>query len=496
MEQRTKVLQSNTVKVAVLAGSRLANSLVGLAFAIVLARIFTKEDYGTYRQTLLVFLTISPLFVLGFPQTLLYFLSKNQVARKNTLASNLVIVGILGLIAMVLIATLGRAYIPSLFNNPALEKTLYVLGPYAFFMLILTSFSPCMLAYGRILTAGVFELSSKVLMLCMGLIGAMVLGTPAAVVGGSAVAMGIAVVVALWLMFRYSPTGRIRIQKSMIKMQVLYALPVAGAVIFDRLNLDMDKIVVSVVADDIEQYAIYVNGAIEIPIVGAIAYATTGVLIPALTKLHDAGDFRKAGKLWASSSQKCFAILFPMAIFCLIMAEEIMTVLFSEEYAESKVPFRWYVLILPMRAFNFGAGFLSLGLGRLLVKRAMIGLILNIIMTYMMVNAMGPVGAAISTVIIFYFWLSPYSFLVLSKYWKHSLSELLVFKRLLTIGLCGLGAGTVFLLVPVFDEFPTFVRLCIFGSLYGVVLATLYYYTGLIKFLGPNQLLTSLKIKS
>ena len=47
---------SRTIKTAVLSTGKALTSLSSIVTAMVLIRLFSKEDWGTYRQTMLVFI--------------------------------------------------------------------------------------------------------------------------------------------------------------------------------------------------------------------------------------------------------------------------------------------------------------------------------------------------------------------------------------------------------------------------------------------------------
>jgi len=49
---------------------------------ILLARILTQAEYGTYRQLYMIYMLMSALFMLGLPQSIFYFLPKSDVETK------------------------------------------------------------------------------------------------------------------------------------------------------------------------------------------------------------------------------------------------------------------------------------------------------------------------------------------------------------------------------------------------------------------------------
>ncbi len=71
--------QSRTAKVVALSTGQALTTVVTLAIAVVLSRIFSKADYATHRQTRLAYLFVAPLLSLGLHQAVFYFLPGERV---------------------------------------------------------------------------------------------------------------------------------------------------------------------------------------------------------------------------------------------------------------------------------------------------------------------------------------------------------------------------------------------------------------------------------
>ena len=81
---------SRIQKTAYLSVSQVITTLSTLAVAVALSRALpTKEEYGTYQQTLLVFTFIAPLLALGLPAATFYFIPRNQGRERSILINGL-----------------------------------------------------------------------------------------------------------------------------------------------------------------------------------------------------------------------------------------------------------------------------------------------------------------------------------------------------------------------------------------------------------------------
>tara|TARA_B100001250_G_C19543548_1_gene675802 strand:- start:278 stop:814 length:537 start_codon:yes stop_codon:yes gene_type:complete len=80
-----------------------------------------------------------------------------------------------------------------------------------------------------------------------------------------------------------------------------------------------------------------------------------------------------------------------------------MTLFFSSKYKSSAQIFKIYLLGLPCRITIFGVILLSLNLSSYVFKYAIYTFILNLILNYVLINQLGVIGPAVSTIMVTYF---------------------------------------------------------------------------------------------
>ena len=68
--------QSLTKQAGLLSATESFRFIMKSLIGIVLARMLTPEDYGSYRQLFLIYTTFSTVLLLGIPQSMLYFIPK------------------------------------------------------------------------------------------------------------------------------------------------------------------------------------------------------------------------------------------------------------------------------------------------------------------------------------------------------------------------------------------------------------------------------------
>ena len=390
------MFESRSAKAIVLASGRTLTALVGLASAAVLARLFTKEDYAAYRQTLLVYLLLAPFFSMGLPQALYYFLPMERKRPLGVLLENLLLLTVGGA-AMSLLILCGRAWLAQRFDNPSLANSLLILAPYPLVGLPASAFGACLLARGRAGTVAVFNVVSRVIVLLAVLVPALLWPVLLVAVAGFVTGSLLTGAVALLLMFHVCACGPWRPASAGLRSQVAFGVPLGLAGLAGIVDRNLDKVMVAALCAP-GAFAVYVNGAMEIPLIGVITGAVASVLVVEYRKLHAERRTDEIVRLIHRAMMKCGLIIIPTMFFLLCTAPEVMRILYGPAYAASAAPFRIYLLLLPIRTLTFGAVLTATGNTRHVMIQSVLTLVINAVLTWIAIHAFGPLGAAAATV--------------------------------------------------------------------------------------------------
>lgn len=460
--------QSRTVKAGILASGTFLTTCVRLISAIVLSRVLSMYDYATYRQTLLAYAFVSPLLMLGLPQALYYFLPGENKRPRTLLMENLLLLSFMAGLFTFFLLFGGNRLLAWRFKNPNVVRTLLILAPYPLFMLPASGLSACLIARDRVKQVAVYNVLSHLFMLAVVLTAVLIFRTPVAAIVGTVVGAGIVFLPALKLMFSACNVGSLLPSTSGMWSQLKYAVPLGLASIIGTVSKLLDKMIVSSMCSP-EQFAVYVNGAIEIPLVGVLTGSVMAILIPDLVKMYKAAQYDELRVLWHRAMVKCSLMILPVMVFLLAMAPEVIRLLFSDRYVESVHPFRVYLLALPVRITHFGAIFMAARRNKLIVYRAMTGLILNLFLSIILIKVFGSIGAAVSTVLIVYLWAVPYNLIFISRILKMNIRTAIPFSILTKVLIVSICSGAVFLLAPFVRPLGDVLTLAILGLLYAVV---------------------------
>ena len=465
--------QSRTVKAGILASGTFLTTCVRLISAVILSRVLSMYDYATYRQTLLVYAFISPLLMLGLPQALYYFLPGENKRPRSLLMGNVLLLSFMAGLFTLFLLFGGNRLLAWRFNNPNIARTLLILAPYPLFMLPASGLSACLIARNRVKQVAVYNVLSRLFMLSVVLTAVLICRTPAAAIVGTVVGAGMVLVPALKLMFAACNVGSLLPSTNGMWSQLKYAVPLGLAGIIGTISKSLDKIIVSSMCSP-EQSAVYINGAIEIPLIGVLTGSVMAILIPDLVKMYKAAQYGELRVLWHRAMVKCSLLILPIMVFLLVMAPEVIRLLFSDRYVESVHPFRVYLLALPVRITQFGAIFMATRRNKLIVYRAMTGLILNMFLSIILIRFLGYIGAAISTVLIVYLWTVPYNLFFISRILTINFRSIIPVSILTKVLIVSIGSGAVFLLAPFVRPLGDVLTLAIMGLLYTVVVMLLF----------------------
>lgn len=463
---------SRTIKTGLIGLSQVLAGLGSIISVAVIVRVLNETEYATYRQTLLIYNSASAFMVLGLPKAIYYFLPGENKRSRNILIENQMFLFIMAALLGLFLLLGGNHLIAQRFSNPALEHTLYFLIPYAFFMLPMTINSAVLMARDKPKQVVAIALIQKLVFLSVVVSAALLFRHVPALLAANVIVALIMFLVNETLMFRACPQKEPGISFRKAWSQLLYSIPLGMASILGALNLALDKLIVSSLSTPAE-FAIYVNGAMEIPLVPIIIGSVGMVILPDMTALHKKGKKTDMVQIWKRAASKTALILVPVFFMLMFVAEDFIVAVYSDRYLESTVPFRIYLLLLLFRIINTDSPLIASGQSKKVMIRTMISLSLNFVLNIVLVKNIGYNGAAISTVSIIFLWSFPYTLYHVSRIAGLKVVQVYPFKEVGKITLISLAAASVFLLRSLLMDYPPVVRFIGLGGVYTVLVAVL-----------------------
>ncbi len=318
---------STTKPALVLTAGRTVGFVIAFAMPIILTRLFSQEQYGTYRLIFVLFGSLYGLSQMGMAESLYFFVPRRPDRAGRYVLNAAVMMTAVGVVLLVGIVTLS-SWISQKSGNPLLTAQLPALGVFVLLMLAAASLEIVVVSrqqylFGAFIYAGSDAVKALLLVapvVATGSLGALMLGA----IGFAAVRC---LVFLLYLLRRFK--GHLRLDASLWREQLTYAVPFAVA---------------GLVQIDIQQYAvawwygptlfgIFAIGCTNVPLVDLFVASWGNVLMVRMSEEIRLG--RSPAALWHEITSRLALVFLPLSISLLLTARELITVVFTRAYLAS-----------------------------------------------------------------------------------------------------------------------------------------------------------------
>ena len=463
---------SLTIKTGIIALSNVLRMAGLLAINAILARTLTKDAYGTYQQVWLVYATIFPIFMLGIPASLYYFLQHSDERERGSIMINSFLLLLFSGLVMMVFVALGAGGIARLFGNDGLALPLRIFSAYSLFTVSTLWAEPFYISTNRHRVV-LFVTAASTLGFVISVVPLAASGRPLSLVFFAIVCYSALRFGGLITMLGGDRSLTVRSpDRSLAGKQLAYSVPVNASEIIGSVSKNIDKVVVSRFFSP-SSYAIYSNGAMEIPISGLLVGSIASVIWPSLSRMHQEKRTGDLLSVWLNTTDKTAFIVMPLFFFFLLYAPDLIVTLFSQKYLASTSPFRVYMLILPLRIAQYGVLLLSMGATKAVLFGAAGDFVVKFGLSLALIRPLGYMGPAAAAV---------------CSTWLQVFYYLYVAKRILGVGFrkilpwgrlartCVIGAVACGFSYPVrlspLDPFP---RLLVAASVFAAVYLLLSY---------------------
>jgi O-antigen/teichoic acid export membrane protein len=382
----------------ILGGARcLAFALTAL-HPVVLTRILSKSDYGTYAQFYLVAISLIPLGEMGIAQGIYYFLPKSGVIKRAIAFQACLLTFLTGLIVSGTLLGLDR-YLSELIGNPQIIRLVPFIAIYCFCLIASSSFEALMIAEGN------YQLASAVTLV-------MQLIHSSALIGGALVCRSlegimtmICVASGLRLLFQYLYIGRsfgfppVSSDIVGIGKTLSYILPTGSANFIWSLQGRIQGYIVSALFSP-AVFAAYSVGTVSLPFVGIITATAANVMMPEISRsVGDADGRNHILVVWNAAIRKMNLFLMPMFVFFFIMAEPFIVLMYTGQYLDSVTLFRLSLMNVLIASINNSVVIGGMGESQYLMRLSILRLPLSIMVIILLTREFGVAGAVLGSVI-------------------------------------------------------------------------------------------------
>jgi len=197
--------------------------------------------------------------------------------------------------------------------------------------------------------------------------------------------------------FHFRHLGKGNIQ-SIFSELIRYGFPLYLATFTGIITLNIDKIIVSNF-ENLEKFAVFSAGAMEIPIFGMIVSSITQPIFPKYVEYFNSGKEEEAKKLWIKLTKNISYITYPIILVLIILSDNIITFIYGDKYKEATIFFVTYLLIGLFRNNHYGALLLSKGKTNWILFYGFLTMSLNIALSILLYEFFGILGVIYGTLL-------------------------------------------------------------------------------------------------
>ncbi|HDQ43908.1 MAG TPA: hypothetical protein ENN17_00215 [bacterium] len=380
---------------------RFLRTVSKLLFALILVRLISKYDFGTYRQVFLLYNLLSAIFFLGVPTSIYYFLPQVDGEKSKTFIVQseifLFFLGILlGVFFLFFSGFLGRS-----FSNPSLPDYLRLFALYPLLDFPIQALPPILICHDKHKLSAIvniiFMLTFLFALMVPLLLGCSLYRAFFVLILVSSLQL---IVVAFYL-FKLVGGFPVFFDFSIFINQIKYSVPLGLSGFTTLVSRELDKLIISFFFLP-QIFAVYTIGARELPFVTMIPYAVSSTLFPKFVKLYKEDRIQELLDLWHNAIIKVSLLLLPAFVLFFVTAREVVEVLYTSNYLESVPVFRYYLLLILIHVTAFDSVILSLGFPKKVLYASLGAVVLNLILNVVFIQAFGFTGPAIATILVSY----------------------------------------------------------------------------------------------
>lgn len=423
-----------------------------------MARVLPYDQYGTYGQVLLIGSFTIALFSIGLGQILYVYL--NKVGKEiKVFSSNLMAAVCLGTVGLLCLFFLSD-FFGQWLGNPGLSIGIKYYSISILFIIPYISANGYLIFEGKVKASVGISIIVNLFKVVLVVYFIQVYSSVSLALGAISLSYFVQILIGIFLVRKKISFV---INKDLFFEQVKKGLPLGLTGILGAGILYIDGLMVSKF-EGVEQFAIYRNGAIEVPYLATIYSSVAAIVLPEVAKLFSKKKFSEILDLKRSVIINTMALTYPILVFLLFNSKSLIGIYLGDKYYESALIFAVFNLTLLIRVNDYQDILIAANKGKSLLYYHIFAFVLNIVLNLVFISVFGILGAAIATVLTLFI----FGFLLLN----HSLSlierrviELFHLKKMsIIIGVSVTIASVAYASTAMFSN--ALIRLVLFSVIY------------------------------
>lgn len=322
---------------------------VGFALSFLLpllvVRYLDLNQVGIYRESFQVIMTLVAILPFGFSASAYYYLSRDKDEQPAIILNILIFNFIIGGIACALLWIFPQI-IGSIFRDPELVQLSWLIGIVIWLWVFGAFLEIVAVANQEPRLAMVFIIMAQFTKTLLMVLAVVVFESVEALIY-AAIIQGViqTLVLLVYLNTRFKGLWS-SFSAAIFRRQFLYVLPYGMMALLWVLQSDVHNFFVGYKFSPAE-FAIYVYGCFQLPFLGILYESVASVMIPRMSELQQQGDKREMLETSVRAMDKLAFFYFPIYALLLIAGYDLITALFTPEFAAAVPIFLINITLIP-----------------------------------------------------------------------------------------------------------------------------------------------------
>ncbi len=183
-----------------------------------------------------------------------------------------------------------------------------------------------------------------------------------------------------------------------IKEQLVYSIPFGFALILNQISVKFDKFFINQYISP-EEFGVYSIAFLGIPVLKQFFTSIHNVVVPEISKFFANGNKVKAIVLWQKTVDRTSSVTIPAVTLFWLMANEIITILYTKAYIEAANYYRVFILMFLVSMFSHELILRGANKTKYIFISNVIGSIVTILLGFWLIPKYGLYGAIVTALI-------------------------------------------------------------------------------------------------
>ena len=390
--------KKNALDAILLAGARILSMLIGIVSTSVLSHALSLEMYGTYTSANLIVSTATLVTILGLMDAANYFYSCGDKLQREYIATIFAIEIVIGLICAAFL-WIGKPLVLKWFENPGINAVYGLI----IFRPLLQNLGDMLLtlqvAIGKARNVAARNIIFSVLKMIAVILTAFYFKML------KTIFTSLLLLDVCTILFYYSSFKKVAFPIKLgqfswkrLKDILKFCIPLGVYLLMASVLRDMDKYIVALF-ESTERFAIYSNCSTSLPF-NVLSAAFLTVITPRITKMIHEKEHLRCRNLLKAYLKIGYITTVTFASFAIVMAREIILLLYGEHYVSGILVFVLYTVVEMMKFASMTLVLSAAGRTKTLMFISFGTVIANLILDMVLYQIIGFIGPAVATALI------------------------------------------------------------------------------------------------